>query len=539
MSNITIDSLSVRQLFGWFDQRSLAIPEVQREFVWNAKRACALLDSIYRSYPIGTVMIWRTGRERQTMLRHTLHVLPAFDASQNKQILFLLDGQQRLSVLHNVRDGGTVTNESGREIRFGDIFFSLDDDDDSRFISLRRHDPARHFRVADLLRGICKPKAAYKRRVLAECRRRLLEYRVPVVFTDTKEVEHVRQTFIRINAQGMRIKESDKAFSLAQKVGPLHRYHNLRSQMAAGFSELSKEIYWNTLVLARGHRSLGQKSIFRLSRDIEKTDEGEQWFKKQEPHLANAIRKACDYLQHTLDVRSMDFLPSENMIAVLALFFHANGAQPTSVQARQIRLWFWYVAVAQRYVGASYERHIIDDADFFTILGQKRKGTYRIQQRVPMNKIRLGIYNAGGALPKAYRLLLMRCSPRYISNGEPIPLDETSASGNRKQLHHIFPKAVLKNTGIGEEQQNLMCNICYLVAHDNQSFGGKPPVAYLEDYRRKKHFARVMKSHLIPYTPDSPLWGANIKRAFRQFLDERSIMIARTFAEAAGAKLFE
>ena len=539
MSHIEITSISVRRLFGWFDRRSLAIPEVQREFVWNAKRACALLDSIYRGYPIGTVMIWRTGRERQTMLRHTLHVLPAFDAIQNKEILFLLDGQQRLSVLHNVREGGTVTNESGRKIRFGDIFFSLDEDEDSRFFFLQRHDPARHFRVADLLRGICKPKAAYKRRVLTECRRRLLDYRVPVVFTDTKEVEHVRQTFIRINGQGMRIKESDKAFSQAQKVGALHRYHNLRSQMASGFAGLSKEIYLNTLVLARGHRSLGQKSTSRLGREIEKTDEGEQWFKKEEPHLANSIRTACDHLQNTLGVRSMDFLPSENMIAVLALFFHANGAQPTSAQAKQIRLWFWYVAVAQRYVGASYERHILEDVEFFKTLGQKRKGIYRIEQRVPMHKLRLGIYNAGGALPKAYRLLLMRCAPCYISNGEPIPLDETSASGNRKQLHHIFPKAVLTKAGIEDEQQNLLCNICYLVAHDNQSFGGKPPATYLEDYRRKKHFGRAMKSHLISYAPDSPLWGANTKRAFRQFLDERSKMIARTFAEAAGRKLFE
>lgn len=539
MSNIKIDDISVRELFRWFDRRSLAIPEVQREFVWNAKRACSLLDSIYRGYPVGTVMIWRTGRERQTMLRQALHVLPAFDATQNKQIFFLLDGQQRLSVLHNIRVGGTVTNESGREIRFGDIFFSLESNEEARFFYFRRHDPLCHFRVADLLRGICKPKAAYKRKELAECRRRLLDYRLPVVFTDTKEVEHVRQTFIRINGQGMRITEADKAFSQAQKVGPLHRFHTLRAQMASGFSALGKEIYWNTLVLARGHRSLGQKSIARLSRDIEKTEEAERWFKKEEPKLANAIRKACDYLQNTFGVRSLEFLPSENMIAVLALFFHANGAQPTATQAKQIRLWFWYVAVAQRYVGASYERHILDDADFFKTLGQKRKGNYRIEERAPMHKLRLGIYNAGGALPKAYRLLLMRCEPRYISNGEPIPLDEASASGNRKQLHHIFPKAFLKKAGVPEETQNLICNICYLAAHDNQSFGGKAPKVYLEEYRRRKHFARVMKSHLIPYVRDSPLWGTKSNRGFRQFLDERAKLIARTFTDAAGARLFE
>lgn len=486
MTHIEITPIPIRRIFGWFDRRSLAIPKVQREFVWNAKRACALLDSIYRGYPVGTVIIWRTGRERQTMLRHTLHVLPAFDPAQNKQILFLLDGQQRLSVLHNIRIGGTVTNERGSEIRFGDVYFSIDEDEEARFHYLRQHDPTCHFRVADLLRGNCKPKAAYKQKELADCRRRLLDYRLPVIYTDTKEVEHVRQTFIRINAQGMRITEADKAFSQAQKVDPLHRFHKLRALMASGFSGLSKEIYWNTLVLARGYRSLGQKSMVRLSKEIEKPDGGEKWFKKNEPLLATAIRKACDYLQNTFGVRSLEFLPSENMIGVLALFFHVHPAQPTAAQARQIRLWFWYVAVAQRYVGASYEQHILADVDFFRELGQKRKETYRIEQRVPLHKLRLGIYNAGGALPKAYRLLLMRCCPRYISNGESILLDEPSASANRKQLHHIFPRALLKKVGIAEEQQNLICNICYLAAHDNQSFGGKAPTVYLDDYRRKK-----------------------------------------------------
>jgi hypothetical protein len=362
---------------------------------------------------------------------------------------------------------------------------------------------------------------------------------LPVLYIDTKKVEHVRQTFIRINAQGMRISEADKAFSQAQKVSPLHRYHQLRSQMASGFAGLSREIYWNALVLARGHRSLGQKSFSRLSRDIEKKAEAEQWFNKQEPRVAIAIRKACDYMQNTLGVRSMEFLPSENMIAVLALFFHANVAQPNAIQRKQIRLWFWYVAVAQRYVGASYEQHILKDVDFFTELGRKRKGIYQIEQRVPAHKLRLGLYNASGALPKAYRLLLMQQSPRYISNGEPIPLDETSAASNRKQLHHIFPRAILKKAGIPEEQQNLICNICYLVAGDNQSFGGKAPTRYLEDYRRRKFFARAMKSHLIPYAPESPLWKSNTKHAFQEFLNERSKLIIRAFDEVAGTKLFE
>ena len=49
-NEIYVRDISVNHLFDWFDQRCLAVPEMQREFVWNAKRAVALLDSMYRGY---------------------------------------------------------------------------------------------------------------------------------------------------------------------------------------------------------------------------------------------------------------------------------------------------------------------------------------------------------------------------------------------------------------------------------------------------------------------------------------------------------
>jgi hypothetical protein len=539
MSQLEIKSMKVRGLFEWFDKRSLAIPEIQREFVWNAKRACALLDSIYRGFPVGTIMIWRTDRKRETMLRHVLHVLPTFDSVSNKEILFLLDGQQRLSVLHNVREGSSVKPEKGRPIHFANIFFSLDDDDECRFFHLKKHDPERHFRVTDLLKGICKPQAVRKRNAVNDCRMKLLQYEIPVVFTTTAQVEHVRQSFIRINSQGMRITEADKAFSQAQRVRPLDRFHNLRSRMSDGFKDLTKETYWSTLILARGYRSLGQKSMIRLSRDIEKTDDGMNWFLKEEPLLAKSITRACDYLKSKFGVRSLDLLPSENIIPVLAMFFYAGKALPSRKQALQVRQWFWHVSVAQRYVGAAYERHILDDVDFFSELAAGKNRIYRIERRIPMHKLKLGIYNSGGALPKAYRLLLISMHPRFLANGDAIDFDDVSAEGNRKQLHHIFPRALLRNAGVPKEQWNLIGNICYLAAGENKSVGSGAPIDYLEPYNRKRNFASIMKSHLIPHARTSPLWATDIKKSYKLFVDLRCNMIARAFAEAAGVKLFE
>ena len=217
MVKVTFKSLSINTLFDWFDQRSLAVPEIQREFVWNAKRACSLLDSIYHGYPIGTAMLWHTGKENAALLRHALHMLPAFDPAHNKDILFLIDGQQRLSVLHQVRRGETITNSNGRDIRFGDIYFSLDDDDDATFVYLRRPDPDVHFKVTTILSDrwsrAFRKLPAYKRREIKDCRQRILKYQMLLVSMRTRDLADVRETFIRINTQGMRITEADRAFT--------------------------------------------------------------------------------------------------------------------------------------------------------------------------------------------------------------------------------------------------------------------------------------------------------------------------------------
>ncbi len=543
MNEIFVRDISVNKLFDWFDQRCLAVPEIQREFVWNAKRAVALLDSMYKGYPIGTVMVWRADKKQAWMLRHKLHILPPFDATQNKEILFLVDGQQRLSVLHQVRRGETIPNSNGREIRFGDIYFSVNGEEEE-FQYLKRPDPEHHFNVSRILsdhwrksfRGLFK----YQREAIKECRERLLKYRIFIVFYDTKELTSIRETFIRINAQGMRISEADKAFSRAQKVKPLHRYHQLCETLPFGYTAMDKAIYWTTLVLVKGYRYLGQKAFTRFTNEIDRKEDGRLWFERHEPKVAESIKLACDYLVNTLEVYDFKLLPYENLIAMLAVFFYANNrAQPSRPQREQIRRWFWFTAVVQRYAGAGYEANIIADRDFFTRLGKSRKGNYRITEKISLQSLKQANYQAGSALSRAFKLLLRHNKPRYITNGEPIPQGPVAAATNKPDLHHIFPKSQLKNAGLSRKQYNTICNICMAVAHDNRSFGKKLPHRYFEEYRRKKIFPRVMRANLIPYDNKSPLWDTNATRGFKTFTEARLKQIKKAFNTAAVGTLFE
>jgi hypothetical protein len=293
-------------------------------------------------------------------------------------------------------------------------------------------------------------------------------------------------------------------------------------------------------VLVRDYKYLGQKAFTRFTTEIDRKEEARVWYDRHEPTVAESIKLACDYLVHTLGVEDFKLLPYENMVAMLAVFFHANNrAQPSHAQREQIRRWFWHTAVVQRYAGAGYEANIVGDRDFFVRLGRLRKGSYQISERIAAQTLRVANYKGASALSRAFKLLLRRNRPCFVTNGEPIPRGPVAARGNKPDLHHIFPKSPLHNAGVSRKQYNTICNICMAGAHDNRSFGKKLPHQYLETWRRKKYFPRVMKANLIPYDERSPLWQRRATRGFKDLAEARLKLIKRAFNKAAGGKVVE
>lgn len=85
----------------------LRLPEMQRRYVWLATRVRDLLDSLYRGYPSGTILVWETDRE---MPVRDLAVTQ--DESPFKGHKMLLDGQQRLTSLSAVVRGEPAWQDS-------------------------------------------------------------------------------------------------------------------------------------------------------------------------------------------------------------------------------------------------------------------------------------------------------------------------------------------------------------------------------------------------------------------------------------------
>jgi len=112
-----------------FLNRELLLPEMQRKYVWRSTQVRDLLDSIYRDYPSGSILIWET---------ETLPVVKpiSFEKKSEQPIgkqLLLLDGQQRITSLASILDGKEIRIREGSSIRrkFIDIFFNLDHPDEA------------------------------------------------------------------------------------------------------------------------------------------------------------------------------------------------------------------------------------------------------------------------------------------------------------------------------------------------------------------------------------------------------------------------
>ena len=326
-------TLSIRHIQSKLENRVFAIPKLQREFVWNGRKAAELLDSIYRGMPIGSILVWETGKKNSDLLRPSLHILPPF-SPDNKVIWYLIDGQQRLSVLHQAVQGERKENSSGQVVDFGRLSFRLDHsngDDAPAWFSYRKPVEGQYISVADILSPNWKRRlrslSTTKLRKIEDCRERLLAYPVPVIMMSSPDLDRVRDAFIRINSRGMRISAADRAFARASTIDLREKANDLRAHLSDDFSDLDYEtiLLAFTFVCPDREPDVGERALEAAVRWWEKRIDQDKAQKKRFLSLWADFRKAflksLDYLHTTFDVLDTDFLPSVNMLATLTVFF--------------------------------------------------------------------------------------------------------------------------------------------------------------------------------------------------------------------------
>lgn len=548
--------VSVRKLRTHLLARCFAIPKLQRNFVWDPGRAAKLLDSMYRGMPIGSLFLWEMDRKSANLIQQSAEVLPSF-SSANKHIWFVIDGQQRLSVIHQAFEAQVRPNDAGRDIDFGRLCFVVNPDQDpekppSQRIVYRKPVDRQFVPIRDILAPDWKSRMTSQAKWflgrIEDCRRRLMSYPVPVVTVQYATLEEIGEVFIRVNSQGMRITSVDRAIAIIGELDVRAMAHQLRQKVRDEVFALSgiDPILMGFNLITAPHLDGDPPKLEAMARHWSekiKHDENEkQKFKKLWDKYKKAFESAVDYLHRRFPVHDESYLPSANMLATLSVFFFHHVGQPNRHQAAEFRKWFWATGIGQRYSGRGYHRNIVTDAQLFETLARGGKKRFVFRDRLdPVLDIQGAEYASHSARTRTFFCLLASLGPRYVENGEPIPLDDNVVSyANQKHRHHVFPRAQLKNH-FSSRIYNSLCNICFLVSRDNQKIGMRLPRNYLGKMLNdagRQQFRRVMRSHLIPVGDDSGVWNRGIVRAFKQFRQRRLALICDEFENAAGIKLF-
>ena len=105
MQKYSVNQFPISILLSWVESEAIAIPEIQRPFVWSSTKVRDLMDSLYKGYPIGYIITWKNPDVRSK------------DGKLSDGRKVLIDGQQRITALMAAVLGRTVIDKNYKEGR--------------------------------------------------------------------------------------------------------------------------------------------------------------------------------------------------------------------------------------------------------------------------------------------------------------------------------------------------------------------------------------------------------------------------------------
>ena len=101
----SVNPQAIDTLLTWIKTKDIVVPEIQRPFVWTAIKVRNFLDSLYKGFPVGYLILWRNPNIRTK----------SGELSSGKKIL--IDGQQRIVSLIAALLGEDVINKDYEHVR--------------------------------------------------------------------------------------------------------------------------------------------------------------------------------------------------------------------------------------------------------------------------------------------------------------------------------------------------------------------------------------------------------------------------------------
>lgn len=554
---------SVEELVSMIERGELRLPEMQRQYVWRSTRVRDLLDSLYRGYPSGAILLWETdeavplqdfavsqstnpyqstrllldGQQRLTSLSAVIRGEPVSVRGRRRPIdlLFNLEHPDQLAVVTEVEENGDDEDDADDDSELiGDETDSTEDELLKRFnkmtfvVATRKLEQLPHWvKVSEVFKtdndapflkragisGFDDPRYEKYSQRLARLRGiRKYVYRMDVL-ERTLSYDEVTEIFVRVNSLGAKLRSSDLALAqiTAKWRHSLQTFQDFQKACAKTGFDLDLGLHLkNLMAFATGQsrfQIVGSLNVEKLQKAWKEACEGMEF--------------ALNFARSNLGIDSPALLSSPFLLVVLAYFGHSRNYALSNDEARQLRYWALAANAKGRFSRGSSET--ILDQDLATI--RNGGGVNELIDRLRLQFGRLDITpeelegrNQRSALFKTMFLAFRAAGAKDWRSHLAIALDH-SGSQHRLQFHHIFPKALLRGSYTPREADDI-ANLAFIGGKTNRAISDKAPVAYLLPLVAQ-HGAAPFAAQCIPVEEE-----LLVLDHYKAFLQERRKRIA-------------
>ncbi len=577
----------VETLLTWVKSGEIAIPEIQRPFVWDATMVRNLLDSLYQGYPIGYLIAWRNPTVR----------LKDGTPSAGKRIL--IDGQQRVTALMAALLGQQVLTKNYDTVRIRIAFHPQEEKFEVTNPAISKDaawlkDVADVFSpessLADLTDTYAdkNPTADRKRvsRVLEKLRKIINNHVGVIELAEDLDIETVTEIFIRVNSAGATLSQADFVMS---KIASDEKHGGTALRKAIDYfchlavapeflgriekgdpvfasSEFFPKMRW----LADANEDIYDPSYTDMLRvaftsqfrrgklqDLVALLSGRNFETKQyedaiaEESFARLKQGVLDFISKThfdritMILRSAGFVTSDliraqnaiNFAYILYLRGRAEGMAAADLE-RLVRRWYVTSVLRGRYTGSP------ESTFDFDIRQVETRGLAAYADAV-----------IGAELPESFWSALLPQEMDTSSGSSPyfdvykaaqVKLGDLGFLSrditvrdlllNRSDAHHVYPKNHLKKQGLARGRYNQIANFVLAQSEINIAIGDKPPEVYFKELAEqcnggtKKYGgitdeAEMRANFRVNCLPES-LLGGKIP-AYDDFLEQRRKLMAQ------------
>jgi hypothetical protein len=576
----------IETLLTWVKSGEIAIPEIQRPFVWEATKVRNLLDSLYQGYPVGYLIAWRNPAVK----------LKDGTSAAGKRIL--IDGQQRVTALMAALLGREVLTKDYETVRIRIAFHPQEERFEVANPAIRKdvtwvEDVATIFapdaKLLQITRAYAKANSGVDEDAVfgvLEKLRKIINNHVGLIeLAEDLDIETVTEIFIRVNSAGTELSQADFAMSkiavnetfggnLLRKaidyfchlsVAPEFLSRIEKSDKAFAASEFLPQMRWlkdtnddiydptytdmlRVAFTSEFGRGKLQDLVALLSGRNFETKQfeeaiAEQAFGRLKKGILAFINKT-HFDRITMILRSAGFATSDliggrnavNFAYILYLRGRAEQMPAADIE-RLVRRWYAMSILRGRYAGSP------ETAFDFDIRQIEASGLAHYADSVIENELPESFWT--GMLPQlmdtsssnspyflAYQAAQVKLGDRGFLSRDIKVLDLLLS---RSDVHHLYPKKHLKTQGFSRGRYNQIANFVLAQSEINIAIGDRPPEKYFKELAeqcaggKKKYGGITERDELcanlrMSCVPESLLDG--VIPAYDEFLGERRKLMA-------------